>query len=87
MKALPDGRLPYSNALDCFLKMSVLEGEYKHAGNMQSFYAGFLTQYVRYIAIFAVSMIALDFYQLGHYTPEHWTATKYSYPTAIEFDV
>jgi hypothetical protein len=32
-------------------------------------------------------MILLDFYQLGHYTPEHWTASKYSYPSGIEFDV
>lgn len=54
---------------------------------MQSFYAGFFTQYARYLAIFAISMNLLDFYQLGQYTPELWTSAKYSFPTGIEFDV
>jgi hypothetical protein len=74
MRPLPDGRLPYKHGLDAFIKMIIYECSDKHAAAFSTFYAGFFTAYLRWVAIFAVSMYALDFYQLGHFNPEMWNS-------------
>lgn len=86
-KALPNGVLPYKHGLDCAFKIMHFESNRKHAASFNSFFAGFLTSYTRWLAIWAVSMYILDVYQLGHFTPEMWTSARYSYPTGIDFDV
>jgi hypothetical protein len=87
MKALPNGVMPYKHGLDAFSKILSYESNTKHSGSLNSFYAGFTTQFARLAVIFLFCQYTLDYYQLGHYVPEIWASARYSYPTGIDFDI
>jgi len=85
--ALPNGVLPYKGSWDCFNKIFKYESNHKHHASPNSFYAGFLTQFTRFFAIFLMSQYFLDYYQLGSYHQELWASARYSEPTGIDFDI
>lgn len=86
-KPLPNGKLPYNNAMDVFTKMAKYESNHKHHASFNSFYNGFLSYYGRLTAIFLVSQYLLDWYQSGHFQPEMWFSSRYSFPTGIDLDI
>ena len=86
MMPLPDGRLPYNNALDCFLKIARYECDYHKGSNLASFLAGGTMYWARLFGICYVSMFLLDFYHQNRFVDEHWTPNNFNHLGGINWD-
>lgn len=87
MRPLPNGELPYQNALDCFNKIWYYEGRLEKHSNLGCFYSGGQAYFLRLFLIAIVSQYALDYYyDLGKQT-EFWQPARYHYHTSIDYDI
>ena len=87
MRALPNGRMPYANSLDCFLKLYRYESQIRYNSNMGVIYAGCYASFVRTFGIAYVSMRLLDYYFDSTPMQELWQPARYNYHGGIDFDI
>lgn len=62
MRALPNGKMPYANMIDCISKIIKYEANIKNHGNLTAFYAGSFAFLTRFLAITLVSQYLIDYY-------------------------
>ena len=88
MRPLPDGRMPYSNSLDCFVKICKYESSNKWVSNPGgSFFAGGQAYLARLFAICWVTQYLLDYYHGANMVSEFWQPAAYHFQTGIDYDV
>jgi len=86
-RALPNGVFPYKNGVDAFTKIAQYESATKHSGSYNSLFAGWVTAFGRYFAVFLLSQLILNRYQFSNAQPEIWATARYSFPTGLDFDI
>jgi len=59
------------------------EANIKNHGNLQAFYAGYISYFGRFFLIALVSQYLLDFYYQNKFIPEMWIPNTYIRPTSI----
>jgi len=62
MRPLPNGKMPYNDALDCYLKMIKFEAQQKNHSNLGCFYTGGQPYFARLWVIAIMSQYCLDYY-------------------------
>lgn len=78
MKALPDGRMPYTGIVDTLGKILQYESDYHKGANPSSLLAGGTMYWARLFLICYVSMFLLDIYHNNKYVEEFWVPNRFN---------
>lgn len=88
MRPLPDGRMPYQNSLDCFVKICKYESSNHWVSNPGgSFFAGGQAYFARLFLICWMTQYLLDYYHGSNMVTEFWQPAGYAFQTGIDYDV
>jgi hypothetical protein len=87
MRPLPNGQMPYTNTLDCFVKIIKYECAWLKYNNFGSFYTGGQAYFVRLWLIAYFSQVMLDRYHGTDYVSEFWQPARFQYQSGIDYDI